>query len=125
MPFDRFADQLVRTDEDIYLTRLEVIERLFDFFGTLEPAEVLDTHGQILHSLGERVIVLQREYGVRYENGYLFAVGRHLKGSTHSHFGLAESHIAADESVHRHRTLEVALHICRRFRLVRRVFIEE
>ena len=61
----------------------------------------------------------------RHEHRHLFAVGSCFEGGPHSYFGLAESHIAADEPVHRHRTLHVVLHIGCRFGLVGRVLVEE
>ena len=125
MPFDALADEFVRTDEDIYLTGFEVLENGLYLFGRFETTEELNTHRHILHALGESVIVLQRQNGCRHEHRHLFAVCRHFECRTHRHFRLTETDISAHQAVHRHRTLEVVLHVRRRFRLVRRVFVEE
>ena len=125
VPFDAFADQLVRANEDVYLTRFQIRQQLFDLLRGFEPANILNAHRHVGHALLKRVIVLQRQHGRRYEHGHLFAVRRHFERGTHRHFGLTESHIAAHQSVHRHRTLQVALHISCRFGLVGRVLVEE
>ena len=115
----------MRADEDVYLACFQVGEQFFRFFRTLEPAQVFDAHRQVLHAFAEGVIVLQRQHCGGYENGYLLAVCCYFECGTHRHFGLAETYVAADESVHRHRALEVAFDLCRRFRLIGRVFVEE
>ena len=125
MPFDGLADDLMGADEDVYLAGGEVGEQLLGLLGGLEAAEVLDANREVLHPLGEGVVVLQRQHGGRHENGYLFAVRRYLERRTHGYLGLAESHIAADEPVHRHRALQVAFDLRGRFRLVGRVLVEE
>ena len=65
------------------------------------------------------------EYRRRNKHRHLFAVGSGLESGTHRHFGLAETHIATDETVHRTGTLHVGLHILCGLQLVRCVLIEE
>ena len=69
--------------------------------------------------------MLEGKNGGWYEYSYLFAFRRYLEGSAHGYFGLAESHISADEPVHRHRALEVALYVGGCFCLIGRVLVEE
>ncbi len=59
------------------------------------------------------------------KHGGLFSVGRCLEGGAYGYLCLAESHVAADKSVHRARRFHVGLHGLGRLELVRSVLVDE
>ena len=61
----------------------------------------------------------------RHEHGRLLAVAGRLESRPYGHLGLAEAHVATDETVHRHSALHVGFHILRGLELVGRVLVEE
>ena len=65
VPFDTLADNLMRADQDIYLACRQILQYLFRLFRTLQTTQVLNPNRHICHSLAERVVVLQRQYGRR------------------------------------------------------------
>ena len=69
------------------------------------------------------VLIGQDRSGHKYS--HLFGVAGCLEGRTDSHLGLAESHIATDESVHRMSTLHIGLDVLSCLKLVGSVLIEE
>ena len=125
VPFDGLTHYFMRADEDIYFACCQVGEQFLGLFGRFESAEELNPHRHVRHALAESVVVLQCQHSGRYQYRHLFAVSRDLKRGTHGYFRLTETYVTADESVHRHRTLQVVFHIRRRLRLVWRILIEE
>ena len=55
--------------------------------------------------------MLLRQDGRRHQDGHLFAVQDRLEGGAQGHLGLAIAHVAADEAVHRLRSLHIFLHL--------------
>ena len=125
LELDALAHQLVRADDHVYLALGQVSEDGLRLFGGLGAAQVFHPHGELLETLLERVVMLQRKNCRRYEHGHLFAVGRGLERGAHGYLRLAETHITADQPVHRTRTLHVMFHVRRGLGLIRRVLIQE
>ena len=112
-------------DDNVDVTTGEVGEELGGLFGCASTRQVIDAHGEVLETFGEGAVVLVGEHGGGDEDGHLLAVVASLEGGTDSHFGLAEAHIAADETIHGTGRLHVALHLLCSLELVGRVFEHE
>ena len=69
--------------------------------------------------------MLESEYRRRYEHRYLLAVCYGFESGSYRYFGLAETDVAADESVHRFMTLHIVFYICRSTRLVGSIFVSK
>ena len=69
--------------------------------------------------------MLEGENGGRNQNSDLLAVRYRLEGRSDSHFGLTESHVSADQTVHRTGILHVLLHRPGGFFLVGRILIHK
>ena len=91
----------------------------------LEPRHRLHRHRERRVPLGERVEVLLREHRRRHEHGDLLAVLHRLERGPHRDLGLAVADVAADQPVHRHRLLHVALDLVDGGELVGRLHVGE
>ena len=69
--------------------------------------------------------MLVGKHGCRHQHRHLLPVGRRLERSPDRHLRLSESHVSADEPVHRPLALHVVLHVDGGFELVGRVLINE
>ena len=69
--------------------------------------------------------MLQGQNRRRHQHGHLLAVGRGLERRSDRHFGLAEAHIAANQTIHRLIGLHVPLDGLRRGLLVGRILPHE
>ena len=83
-------------DDNIHLALLYLFEHLLGGCGAACAAQILHIAREILEALLEGEVVLVGQYGCGHQYGDLFAVGGGLEGGAYGHFGLAESHIAAD-----------------------------
>ena len=125
MPFHALAYQFVCTNQYVNLSLCQLLKYLLDLFGCLGATQIFDLDGKVTEALAERRIVLQRQNGRRHQYCYLLAVGGHLEGCTHGYLRLAETYIAAYQSVHGLRTLQIVLHVQRCFGLIGRIFVDE
>ena len=96
-----------------------------DFLGIAEARQRLDPHRPIREAVAEVGQVLLRQQGRGGEHRNLFAGFHRGKGRAHGHFGLAESHIAAHDPVHRPVALQVIQHGADRLGLVLRLIERE
>ena len=120
-----FANELVRSDEDVYFARFQVGENLLRLLGRSGSGEIIHANGQILQAVGEGMEMLVGQHRRRHHHGHLLAIGSRLEGSPHGHLCLSEAHVATDEPVHRTRTFHIGLHIVGGLELVGGIFIEE
>ena len=95
------------------------------FFCAAQPAHVFHIAREVLQTGTEGVVVLQAEYGCRYENGNLLAVRNGLEGSPYGNFRLSESYVSADQTVHRTSVLHIPLCSSNRLFLIRSVLIHK
>ncbi len=79
--------------------------------GGAKAAEHLDLDGKRREALTESVVVLEREHGRRRQHRNLAIVADRLERRAHGDFGLAITHIAAQQAVHRRGRLHVMLHV--------------
>ena len=119
------ADELVRTYQDVYLAVFQVFQYLFRLLCAACSRQVFHTNGQVLQSRRECLVVLEGQHRGRHQHGYLLGVACSLEGSTYGHLGLAEAHVATDQTVHGLCLLHVGLHVVGGFQLVGSVFVEE
>ena len=124
-PFYGLSYKLVRADEDIDLAVCEVGENVFRLLGCLCATEVFHPHGEILESLAERVVMLKREHGSGHQYSRLLVVASRFESRPHRNLRLAETHIAADKSIHRHGALHIVLEVDGGFSLVGGVFVKK
>ena len=99
--FDRFAQKLVRADDDVDRAGFKTFDRLGRLLGGAEAREFSDFHGPGCKAVLEGLGVLFGKKRRRTEDRDLFAVHDGDEGSAQGHFGLSEAHVAAYESVHR------------------------
>ena len=125
MELHGLADEFVSTDDDVYFSLLEVGKHLLHLLGFAGTAQVVHPDGIILQALAEGAPVLERQHGRRHQHSGLLAVGSGLECGTHGNLGLAETHISADETVHRLGTFHVGLDGLGGGQLVGRVLIDE
>ena len=88
-------------NDDVYMTVFQVFDSFFLFFGCLETIDVIDVDRESFQTFAESLVMLKREHCRRYEHRYLFGVAHCLEGGAYRYLGLAEAHVAADETVHR------------------------
>ena len=119
------AQQLVGAHHRIDRAVLQTLQNRLALTGSAEPVEQrhLDRIGR--KPLGQRAPVLLREHRRGSQHGHLLASGDRLENRPDRHFGLAEAHIAAHQTIHRLRLLHVALHIGRGLQLIGRGFVGE
>ena len=86
-----------------------------------EAAEQRHVDGVAAEALGDRLMVLGCQEGGRNEHRHLLVVLDSLEGGSHRDLGLAESHVRADQPVHRPGCLHVGLHLGDGPALVRRL----
>ena len=109
----------------VYLAFLHPLVNLFLVLGAAETVEVVHVHRQSFQPLGKSVVVLECQDGVRHQHCHLLGVAHGLEGGTDGHLGLAKSHVATHQAVHRKGVLHVVFHLLSGLQLVRCVLIEE
>ena len=112
-------------DDDVDGAIGEFAQNILGLFGSAGSREVIDPDREVLESLAEGLEMLEGEDGGRHEHSHLLAVVARLEGSANGHLGLAETHVAAHQSVHRLFRLHVALHVLCSLELVGCVFVDE
>ena len=125
MESDIVAHEPVRTYNYIDPTFCQIVQNRFNILGRTGAGYVFDTHGEILQSVPERLIVLIGQYGSRHQYRYLFAVCGGFECGTNSHFRLAETDITADKPIHRTIAFHIGFYLCRGTLLIGRIFVQE
>ncbi len=96
-----FAYELVGAYYYVDFAGFEVGDDGFGVLGAACARKILHTHRKVGQAFPECVVVLASQHGCRHQHGHLLAVGGGLEGGADGDFRFAESHIAADEAVHR------------------------
>ena len=90
----------VCADHDIHQAALQILERFFDLRRRAETGKHLDTDRILRHTFAEGIEMLFRKDRGRHQIRHLLAFLYRLECSADRHFGLAEAHIPADQTVH-------------------------
>ena len=109
----------VGADDDVDLPFFEPLQDSLLLLGRAEAGEHLHRDRILLEPLVEGLVVLLGQDGGRHQNTGLLAVQSGFKGGPHGDLGLAVTHIAADQPVHRFALLHVGQHILDGRELVR------
>ena len=97
----------VSADHDIDLARGEALERVAFFGRAREPRERPDRERKLGVARREAAAVLLGEHGRGHEHGHLRPRLGHLEGGPHRKLRLAEADVAAEQPIHRPRSLQV------------------
>ena len=117
-----FAHQLMCADNDIQAAIGQTLQYVFFLFGRSKTVEVIDLHRQIGHPFAKGVRVLKSQDSRRNQYSDLLAIIHGFKGGTDGDFGLSESNIPTDKTVHRPLAFHVFFDIQGGFFLIRGVF---
>ncbi len=113
------------SDDNINLAGFELSEDLLDLFGTARTREIIDAHRKLLQTLLECIVMLISENCSGDEHGYLLAVHGCLEGCAYRHLGLAETDVAADQTVHGTFALHIGFHCLCGGELIGRIFVDK
>ena len=116
-------DQPVRADNEIDAAFDEPVQHRLRFLAGAEARQLGELDRQVGEAVGERLEVLLDEQRRRHEHRDLLAVGQRNKRGAQRDLGLAETDVAADETVHRLAGDEILDHRLDRSRLIGR-FLE-
>ena len=108
----------MRADQDVHPAGFRLRDDLLLLGGGTEPAEHFDANRERRHALPERGVVLERQHGGGREHRDLLAVLRHFERRAHGQFGLAVTHVAAKQTVHRVRVFQVLFQVGERRDLI-------
>src|SRR5471030_2421750 len=95
------GQQFVGADNNVDLAFGQISDGGIHFLGRLETAHHFHAHRPVGEAVAEAVVVLLGEQGGRHQNRHLATAVHGDERSTHRYFGLAETDVAADQSVHR------------------------
>ena len=98
---DIFADNTMRTDQDVHLTVGDIHQRPFDLCRSPCPADIIDPAGEIFQTLRKSLEMLESKNCCRNQYGYLLVIGNGLEGSTDRYLCLAETYVTTDQAIHR------------------------
>ena len=102
-------EQLVGADEQVHLSRLQVVEDLPRLGGGLEPAEHPDLHREGSEPVARRGKMLLGQDGGGGQYRRLLPVQDALHHRPQGHLRLAVAHVPAQEPVHGHRLFHILL----------------
>ena len=113
----------MRADHSVDLAGFHVDQVLFLLLRGHKPAQHGDRHRKRGESLLKRLVVLIAKDGCRRQHRDLFSIRNRFESGAHGHFGLAVSHVSADEAVHRHRRFHISLDVGDGGYLIRGLFV--
>ena len=119
------AQELVRADDKVALSRSEVCEQSCRLRAGLEAAQYADVHREAEEPLQRRLIMLLGKHCRRHKYRRLLAVEHAFHHRAHCDLGLAEANVPAQQSVHRHGGLHVPLYLRRAAQLIVRLRVAE
>ena len=125
LELDLGVEQLVRADDHVHGAVLKPLDRVVDVLGGLEAAHRPDGDGEALVALREGLVMLLDEQRGRHEHGHLLGVLHGLERGAHGDLGFAETHVAADQAVHRDRLLHIGLDLVDGGQLVGGLLVRE
>ena len=102
----------MRTDQNVDLAGLKLLQNFLLLPGAAEPANHLDVYGKCGKPLLESLVMLKRQNSCRRQNRDLLVIADRLEGGAHRDFRFAVSDVAAKQAVHGLRHFHVALHVC-------------
>ena len=117
-----FGEQAMRADDYVHFSGFQIREDFFLLGGGAESAEHFDLRRKSGEALLEGFVMLERQHRGGSQHRDLFAVANDFEGGAHRHFGLAVSHVAAEQAIHRCRLLHILLDVRDRQVLVVRLF---
>ena len=100
----------MRANDDIDGPLVDLLDRGVDFLGRLEARQLGDAHRPVGEAVREGLRVLLGEQGGRREQRDLLATHHGDEGRAQRDFGLAETDVAADETIHRLAARHIADH---------------
>ena len=109
LEFHALLQQAVGADQKIHGPRFQVLEDLSARLGRLEAAEHRDIHRERAEAVHRRGIVLLGQDRGGHQDSRLLPVEDALHHRPQGHFGLAVAHVAAQQAVHGHWALHIAL----------------
>ena len=115
----------MRADDDIDVAIRHVLQQDFRFFRGLKAGQHADANGERAEPLREIVVMLLGQQCGRHQHGDLTIVLDRFEGRPHGDLGLAVPDIAAHQSIHRLRGLQIALNVLDGFDLIGRFLILE
>ena len=101
----------MRANHNVNLSGLQVGQDLLLFARILKTAEHRDANRKRGEAAPESIVVLIRQHGCGREDGHLLRVSNHFERGAHGHFRLAITNVAAKQTVHGLRALQVAFHV--------------
>ena len=104
-----FLQKLVGADDQIHLTRPQILQGAFLGRCAAESAEHINIYREATETGNGGLIMLLGQYGRRHQNGSLLSVHNGLHNGTHGNLGLAKAYIAAQQTVHRDGGLHIML----------------
>ena len=125
LEFDFRIEQLMRADHHVDGAVLQTRNGVVDFLGGLESAHCGHIHREALIALGERLEMLLHQQRGRYEHGHLFGILHRLESGTYGDLRLAETDVAADETIHRYGSFHVGFDLVDGGELVGGLLIRE
>jgi len=99
--------QAVGAHHDVHRAGFQPAQRVFDLLWGAKPREHRNFNGVGFHALQHRVEMLPCQNGGGHQQGDLLAPHHGLKRCAQGHFGLAHTHVAAEQAVHRPRVLHI------------------
>ena len=109
--FHVLRQKTVGTNQNIYLSRLYLLQDFLLLLGIAETTDHLDGDRKCREALFESFIVLECQYRRWREHRHLLIVADRLERRAHRHFCLAIADISAQQPVHGLRRFHVTLHI--------------
>ena len=90
----------MRTDDDINLSSRKVRQHYLTLGGSLKARQALNAKWIGTESITKGALVLLGKHGCWHQHRYLPTALDRLERGTNGHFGLAKSHVAANQPVH-------------------------
>ena len=122
---DVFPQDAMRPNQHIHLPRFHFIQCGLLFLGRFKSIDIVYGNRKTRKSLRKRTIMLLSQNRCWHQNGDLLTVANGFKRRTHRHFCLSETHITANQTVHRLGRFHIAFCILHCFGLVRRILVKE
>ncbi len=92
--------QLMGADENINFAFRCLLQHQGLFFGATKARQQLNAHRPVGKTVAEIVEMLLRQQSSGHQHRHLLIVFYRQKRRTHCHFGLAKTHVTADQTIH-------------------------
>ena len=122
---DRLRQKRMRADDDFNRAIRQRCLRLALLLCRHQTRKLAHAHGQSTETLRECAEMLAAEQCRRRNHRHLLATHRDQERRAQRHFGFAETHVAADQTIHRLTGAEIAHDIVDRRELIVRFFIRK